>query len=62
MLFRVYGGVRLASSARSLLAARPLLATRPLSTLPPKRNQSTAIVDDVDEEAEWDAAFLEIAD
>lgn len=61
MLSRVSGGIRLASSARPLLA-RPLLATRPLSTLPPKRNQSTAIVDDVDEEAEWDAAFLEIAD
>lgn len=39
---------------RPLLAASPLVS--PLSRLTPKRLQSTAIVDAVDEEAEWHAA------
>ena len=48
---------------RAALAARPRLApaqfVRPLSSLPKVRLQSTAVAPPVDDEAEWEAAWLE---
>ena len=48
---------------RAVNARQPLSKlARPLSTLPTTRFRSTATIDAVDEDAEWDAAFLDIAD
>ena len=65
LLMSTAGARVCALASRPLMGARPLLgAVRPLSTLPPTRDQSTAIVEpesDLDD-ASWEQAWVEATD